>query len=83
MSDQLDEGNWEPLEPLWDEFEQDRLDADKWWDHNPRWYGRAPARFLGEGQNVHVRDGKLELVMKRDDSLPRVKLYRNGEEYHG
>ncbi len=82
LSDQANGGAWVPFESMWDEFGGPRLDADKWWDHNPRWYGRAPSRYLGEGQNVHVSDGAMHIVMKRDESLPREKLYKNGEEYH-
>lgn len=83
LSDQANAAKWEPYEAMWDEFAGDKLDGGKWWDHNPRWYGRAPSRYLGEGQNVQVADGMMHITMKRDGSLPREVFYRNGLEYHG
>ena len=83
LSDQENAGGWTPYVPMWDEFEGTSLDAAKWWDHNPRWYGRAPSRYLGEGQNVNVTDGMMHITMKRDTALPREEFYRNGQAYHG
>lgn len=80
LSDQENKDNWEPYKPLWDEFDGKQLAASKWWDHNPRWYGRAPSRYLAG--NVRVSDGMMHITMKRDDSLPHEKLYKNGPEYH-
>ena len=40
-----------------DEFNQDKLDAEKWFDTNPGWLGRQPAKFCKE--NVYLKDGKL------------------------
>lgn len=45
-----------------DEFDGPVLDAEKWWDFNPEWYGRKPGYFLRE--NVAVKDGKLCLTAK-------------------
>lgn len=82
LSDQENQGEWAIYAPMTDEFEGPRLDTDRWWDHNPRWYGRAPSRYLGEGQNVSTAGGgMLHITMKRDDSLPRAKLYNNGAFY--
>lgn len=83
LSDQANAGKWEPYAAMWDEFQGARLDAAKWWDHNPRWYGRAPSRYLGEGQNVAVSDGAMHITMKRDTSLPKEVFYKSGLEYHG
>jgi len=46
LSDQKNEGKWFPHQEMWDEFEATDLDDQKWWDHNPTWYGRPPARYL-------------------------------------
>ena len=40
-----------------DEFNQSQLDSEKWFDTNPTWLGRQPAKFCKE--NVYVKDGKL------------------------
>ena len=78
LSDQLNKGKWTKHEALWDEFEGSELDASKWWDHNPNWYGRPPARYLA--RDVNVRDGELLITMQRDDSLPVEKFY--GDEVY-
>ncbi|TWU42190.1 Beta-porphyranase A precursor [Novipirellula artificiosorum] len=82
LSDQKNAANWTKFEPLWDEFSGAALRSEQWWDHNPTWYGRAPSRFLGEGQNVHVKDGNLQLVMRRDDTLPRERFHGPDEAFH-
>lgn len=65
------DAKWVVIGELTDEFEGDKLDAAKWWDHNPTWKGRQPAFFAKH--NVAVRDGKLHLTMRREDlpSLPK------------
>ncbi len=65
LSDQEDWQNWQRFEPMWDEFEGDELDADKWHPNNPTWKGRKPGLF--HPGNVSVRDGKLHLTMKKED----------------
>ena len=52
-----DQGAWEPISILTDEFNGNTLDESKWHDHNPTWKGRQPALFLPE--NVSVKDGML------------------------
>ncbi|MEM9235946.1 MAG: family 16 glycosylhydrolase [Verrucomicrobiota bacterium] len=79
LSDQENKGGWTRFEPMWDEFEGDGLNARKWWDHNPDWYGRAPARYLA--REVEVADGELKISMRKDTSLPVENLYRDGTEY--
>lgn len=75
LSDQSNNGQWTKHEAMWDEFEGRELDDAKWWDHNPSWYGRAPARYLA--RDVAVADGELRITMQRDDSLPAKKFYRD------
>lgn len=60
-------GDWRQLPELTDAFDGERLDADKWWDHNPGWQGRQPAWFAPH--NVAVRDGLLHLTL-RAENLP-------------
>ncbi|MGJ8639601.1 MAG: family 16 glycosylhydrolase [Opitutaceae bacterium] len=79
LSDQSNSGMWKPYEAMWDEFNDNALDESKWWDHNPRWYGRAPSRYLG--RNVAVSDGMLQLTMSKDTSIPEERLYRNNTVY--
>jgi len=76
LADQRNEGGWVRYEPLWDEFRGARLNAGKWWDHNPTWKGRQPAPFLPA--NVQVRDGKLHLTMRCEE--PTEELRKEG--YH-
>ncbi len=65
------EGTWEPIAELCDEFEGTALDAARWHPRNPSWKGRLPAWF--HTANVAVRDGKLHLTMKAEDlpDLPK------------
>ena len=42
---------------LSDEFNQEQLDDVKWFNFNPIWRGRKPAKFCKE--NVYLKDGKL------------------------
>lgn len=79
LSDQQNQGGWRPWAPMTDEFDGERLDASKWWDHNPFWYGRQPSRYVAE--NVTVKEGKLGITMSIDETLPVEKLYPQGEEY--
>ena len=80
LSDQQNSRNWKSFEPMWDEFNADKLDDEKWWNHNPRWYGRAPSRYLA--RNVNVAEGMLRLTMSKDASLPVEYLYGNKTKYH-
>lgn len=67
LSDQENKGGWALLDTHSDEFEGERLDDSKWWDHHPTWFGRPPGRFLPS--NVSVTDGELQLTMRKDESL--------------
>lgn len=60
---------WVPIPELTDEFNGDRLDSTKWFDHNPAWPGRHPAFF--NPKNVSVQNGHLSLVT-RVESLPNL-----------
>lgn len=73
LSDQANAGGWATYAPLWDEFDGDKLDVSKWWDHNPRWQGRAPALFLPH--NVDVHNGALHLTMRNESVTNAPKGY--------
>ncbi len=79
LSDQVNAGDWTPFAAMTDEFEHGHLNPEKWYDHDPSWYGRAPSRFVPA--NVQVRDETLTLTMSRDDSLATTRPY-GGQEYH-
>ncbi|MDP4879858.1 MAG: family 16 glycosylhydrolase, partial [Opitutales bacterium] len=65
--------------PMWDEFNENSLDTDKWHDHNPYWYGRIPGRFLA--RHVRVENGKMAITMVKDSSLPHEQFYRSHNVY--
>jgi len=50
---------WVRNERFSDEFNAERLDASKWYDHHPRWQGRPPAKFMPDA--VSVDDGLLQI----------------------
>ena len=56
---------WEPIPELTDEFNGNKLDSTKWYDHNPEWKGRQPGFF--STNNVSVSDGKLHLMARVED----------------
>lgn len=70
LSDQQNKGKWTRVEALSDEFEGKALDQAKWMDHFKDWKGRKPAWFNPE--NVSVSDGKLHLVMRRQEAPPAM-----------
>jgi len=77
LSDQKNEGQWTSFTEMWDEFDSGGFDNGKWWDHNPTWYGRPPARYLA--REVNVKDGEMLLTMTKDPSLKVEKFY--GDDY--
>ena len=68
-ADPPENGKWQPIPELTDEFDGDRLDPAKWHDHNPQWKGRQPGFF--SKKNVTVRDGALHLTARAED-LPNL-----------
>lgn len=64
LSDQANKAGWVKFEPNWDEFEGSALDSAKWAVGLTWWKGRQPAWF--NPANVAVRDGKLQLTMRKD-----------------
>jgi len=75
LSDQENRGNWKMYEPLWDEFDGDKLDPLKWWPYDPNWKGRQPGFFYPN--NVVVSGGELHLIMKKEDApeMPKAEGY--------
>jgi beta-glucanase (GH16 family) len=73
LTDQDNQAGWSLYEPMSDEFNGDKLDGAKWWDHNPQWRGREPALFMPH--NVEVRGGMLRLTMKNENVAGAPKGY--------
>lgn len=81
LHDQANRGGWAPFAPWTDEFAAPVLDTNRWYDHNPDWHGRAPARFLP--RNVTVSNGALGITMSMDAPKEPLDLYKNGKDlYH-
>lgn len=78
LFDQANVSRWRKVPEITDEFEGDSLNEQQWWDHYPAWHGRVPARFLPE--NIRVADGKLNLTLRKDTTLPREHLHKDIEE---
>ncbi len=81
LHDQANRGGWAPYAPWTDEFVAPMLDTNRWYDHNPDWHGRAPARYLP--RNVTVSNGALGITMSLDAPKEPLDLYKNGKDlYH-
>ena len=39
------DGDWILDKSFSDEFNNTKLDSNKWWDFNPAWHGRKPSHF--------------------------------------
>jgi len=66
---------WKLVADLSDEFDGTALDAGKWWDHNPAFFGRDWAHFAFSPDNVKVEDGMLRLVAR--EMRPDEKTFAN------
>ncbi len=73
MSDPNNTRDWKFSITFSDEFNSDKLDTDKWFDHNPTWIGRYPSYF--RPQNVRVEDGNLILRSEMSDIVDGVQTY--------
>lgn len=71
---------WTLVADFSDEFDGDKLDAEKWWDFNPTTFiGRKPGLFSRD--NVAVKDGLLQLTASRmPPSMETVENVARG--YH-
>src|ERR1035437_10707172 len=76
LSDQQNKASWVRFEPMWDEFDQPTLDTNKWTVGMSWWQGRQPAWF--DPRNVVVRNGQLQLTMRREEVPAEMK----GRGYH-
>ncbi len=81
LIDQANKHLWQPHAPLSDDFDSPTLDTAKWWDHHPEWYGRPPAIFLPE--NITVKDGELQLTIRKDPTVTHFKPYKEAPAYEG
>lgn len=81
LHDPENRGGWVAFPDWTDEFNGPALDATRWYDHNPDWHGRAPARYLP--RNVAVTNGLLGVTMSRDAPAEPLRLYgEKSEPYH-
>lgn len=76
FTDQKNTGQWVRYEPMSDEFTGSKLDAAKWFDHNPTWKGGQPGWFAPS--NVTVSGGMLHLAMRKEEppAAARVEGYK-------
>lgn len=81
LIDQANAGHWQRYEPQSDEFNGIALDATKWWDHNPGWYGRVPAPFMPD--NIAIKDGELQLTLRKDDRIKAFTPYKEVTKPYG
>lgn len=65
------EGDFSLIHELSDEFDAVQMDTTKWFPFNPTWEGRQPAFF--SKNNVVQKDGKLELIMRKEDPPESLK----------
>ena len=78
ISDQDNKGNWTRYETMSDEFNGDELNADKWTKKMYWWKGRQPALFMEK--NVTLNDGKLHLIMQKED-IPEESKQQGYHDY--
>ena len=73
-SDPQNKLGWTPYWSLWDEFNSDTLNSDKWVIHSPElndyfwYYGRAPG--LVDSSNIKISKGRLYLYASKDKPIP-------------
>ncbi len=75
--------HWKFNEALSDEFDGTQLDAQKWYDFNPTFYGRRTAGFLFSRDCVAVSNGCLRLTarqLKESEKTPE-NLARGFDKY--
>lgn len=79
---------WVLQDSFSDEFNTNRLDADKWFDYYPGWEGRPPARF--EPKALTVKNGNLEIKSGAlDDPKGKFTMYggaivsKSSDAYYG
>lgn len=53
---------WKRIDELTDEFDGTKLNTEKWHDHNPKWAGRPPGKFMPS--SLSVKDGHLHIQLK-------------------
>jgi beta-glucanase (GH16 family) len=76
LSDQSNNGRWEAIPTLSDEFSSNTLDTNKWQTTNPKWGGRPPG--FRSPDNVKIRNGELLLEVREE--VPPVGT-KNRDQY--
>ncbi len=62
---------WQKVESLTDEFDDDQVDEAKWWKKNPYWVGRAPGLF----KEAQVTEGGGFLRLKNSQAAPTTEKH--------
>lgn len=69
LADTPPSGRWHPLPELWDEFNGNALDTNRWETRSPYYQGKQPGQY--SQRNVEVNQGVLNL-WTRAETLPNA-----------
>jgi len=70
LSDQTNKGGWTFDGKLSDEFEENNLNVERWYDNNPKWKGRPPTYFHGSNVSLEHGEAVVRVNQHGTDSLP-------------
>ena len=78
LSDQKNNEHWKLLKKYSDEFDNKKLNEDKWYPNNPKWKGRPPTYF--HGSNVNLENGELVIRVNKhgEENLPEDFTHSTG-----
>lgn len=78
LSDQKNQKKWKLLKGYSDEFENKKLNENKWYPNNPKWKGRPPTYF--HGSNVNSENGELVIRVNKHGTqkLPQDFTHSTG-----
>lgn len=78
LSDQKNQKKWKLLKGYSDEFENKKLNENKWYPNNPKWKGRPPTYF--HGSNVNLENGELVIRVNKHGTqkLPQDFTHSTG-----
>lgn len=78
LSDQKNSKNWKLLKDLSDEFNEEKLNEDRWFPNNPKWKGRPPTYF--HGKNVSLENNELVIRVNKhgNEKLPKDFTHSTG-----
>lgn len=78
LSDQGNKNGWTKLEQFSDEFNDKKLNEEKWYPNNPKWKGRAPTYF--HASNVKLEKGNVVIRVNQhgNENLPEGFTHSTG-----